>query len=221
MTDLTDPSGQPIIPVGDAFELIAVVECFNTKWADSGAALPLLEGGMVSLGELARDPNALKAYLSGERGAALRGFGPDQPHVTPIDGGCLLTSALCDSLSPSCCGDFDDITVSWTEMAALETEEWVEIRTGHPGLLARRSGASILVADCHEPDTPRIPEHPILELSAASLKAKVAAVMRELEAAAPALTEALAGLVDATPYRPAAARALLGLSVDTTGWWPE
>jgi len=104
-------------------------------------------------------------------------------------------------------------------MAVLSSDQWVEIRTGHPGLLARRAGAFILVADGHEPDTPRIPEYPIIALSAESLKGKVGAVLKELEAVASAFSEALDGLVDADAYRPAAARALLGLQVDTSGWW--
>jgi hypothetical protein len=222
MTPPQDLSGPSVIVIGDAFELIALVDGSKALWTELDPALRVIDDTFVGIAALAKsaNPAALGAFLRKQRGELVAGFGPHQPHVDALDGGPALFADGVDPILPQCCGDMRDL-LQWNYLAAWEHSWWQEFHMGHPNLLVRRADDTIWISPEHEAGSERVPQGVIYVLDSAALTARVDALTASLEALVPQVEVALIGVVRDPAHRVAAARALIGLDYDTAGWWDE
>ncbi len=215
---LQDPSGQPVTVIGDAFRLVALVDDFDRGWEAIDPSLPVIDYSFVELQALAASPQ-LAAFLRKSRGEQIAGFGPDYTFSIALDGGLGLFADGAEPILPGYNGALDDYG-QWEELASFEQDWWQEFYTGRENLLARRGGGATWISGEHGAGGPCVPEGQILVVDTAVLKARIAEMVADLERLVPRVEAAIEGIAN-PKYRTAAARSILGLDFDVTGWWDD
>jgi hypothetical protein len=126
---------------------------------------------------------------------------------TAFNGGFCLMSNTSVLIEPQCCGSLADLR-SWDIAAALNLQKsqsadcligWIRLWIGHPQLVARPNGDSVLLSVDDDLDSaPPLPvgDGPFWNVRADALRRAVSEAANILDGVAPRLSRSLAGIID-------------------------